>query len=240
MGRHAHAHAVARGVRKRDKIEQEDACIRDVTRTQDGCATMSEMREVVIPHNAPLKAATHVRSTLLQSSIATLKTLGLFDRYAAQLEPAMHEVVINTIAASWLPIAAGVAHYRACDRLELSEAERLAIGEAVSDRMQGAFMETLTRAARTMGATPWLLLKRFDVLWGRLLQGGSIEVTKVGPKDLTIDIRSAILPSFEYFRWGFCGVVRSGFKCVGVRTSYIQIARWDAAQDRFVLRASWV
>jgi len=197
-------------------------------------------REVIIPHKVPLRAATHVRSTLIQSSLATLKTLGHIDRYLQHLDPAQRDNIVNAIAPAWLPIEVGEAHYRACDALELSNEQLLAMGESVGDRVQGAFMETLTRAARSLGVTPWLLLKRFDVLWGRLLQGGSIELTKVGPKDLMIDIRSARLPQFAYFRTGFCGVVKSGFKYVGVSAAYVRVTRWEAGNDRFVMRAAWV
>ena len=199
-----------------------------------------EAREVIIPHRVPLQAATHVRSTLIQSSLATLKTLGHIDRYLQHVDPALREEILNTIAPTWLPVAIGEAHYRACDALQLGTEQLLTMGESVGDRVQGAFMETLTRAARSLGVTPWSLLKRFDVLWGRLLQGGSIELTKVGPKDLMIDIRSARLPQFEYFRTAFCGVVRAGFKYVGVSVAYVRIARWEAAHDRFVMRAAWV
>lgn len=200
----------------------------------------SEAREIIIPRANPVVRATGVRSTLIQSSLATLKTLGYFERYLQLVSPVHRETIIGTIAASWLPIEVGMAHYQACEELQLSDDQLLAIGELVGDRMQGAFMETLTRAARSIGVTPWLLLKRFDVLWGRLLQGGSLQLTKVGPKDLLIEISGASLPRFSYFRYGFCGVVRAGFKYVGVRMAYVRVAQWDEARDLFVMRAAWV
>ena len=200
----------------------------------------AEFREIIIPHSEPLTSASHVRSTLIQSSLATLKTLDLYERYLDVLPLQHHETILGAIAPSWLPIELALVHYDACDGLELGHEQLLPIGERVGDRMQGSFMETLTRAARGAGVTPWLLLKRFDVLWGRLLQGGSIELTKVGPKDLTIEIRGAALPRYAYFRHAFCGVVRAGFKYVGVRAAYVRIANWDPARDRFVMRAAWV
>jgi len=201
---------------------------------------MLELREIIIPHSAPVRAATHVRSTLIQSSIATLRAAGHFDRYASLLAPDVRAPILESIAPAWLPIELGEAHYQACDLLELREEQLVAIGEAVGDRMQGAFMETLTRAGRAMGVTPWLLLKRFDVLWGRLFQGGSIELTKAGPKDLSIEIRGAAVLRFAYFRRAFCGVVRAGYKYVGARAAYVQMARWDPQTLRFVMRAAWV
>jgi hypothetical protein len=202
--------------------------------------TLSDAREIIIPHTSPQRPATHVRSTLIQSSLATLRTFGHFDAYAKHLPAELREPIVDTIAPTWLPIELGAAHYRACDQLELSEEQLVEIGEHVGDRMQGAFMETLTRAGRAMGLTPWVLLKRFDVLWGRLFQGGSIELTKVGPKDLTIEIRLAAPLHSPYFRRAFCGVVRAGFKYVGGRATHVRIARWEEPQSRFVMRAAWV
>jgi len=168
-----------------------------------------------------------------------LKARGHFDGYIRLLPAEFHDPVLNTIAASWLPIEVGVAHYRACDALLLSPTELIAIGEDVGDRIQGTFMRTLTQAARGAGVSPWTLFKRFDKLWERLLIGGSFEVTKVGPKDLAIEVCSARLPHFQYFRNGFCGVVRAGFKFVGVRVAFVKVTRWDRATDRFAMRAAW-
>ncbi|MDB4990882.1 MAG: hypothetical protein JWN04_6060 [Myxococcaceae bacterium] len=196
--------------------------------------------DIIIPHTRPIAPAFSVRSTLIQSSLATLKVEGLFERYLGLVEPSYRPVILESIAPSWLPMDVGIAHYRACDALALSTEEMIAIGTSVGDRMQGAFMDALTRAARAMGVTPWGLVKRFHVLWGRLFQGGSFEVLRVGPKDLTIEIRGASLCHFAYFRHALCGVVRAAYKYVGVRVAYVRIAGWNADQDSFCMRAAWV
>jgi hypothetical protein len=61
----------------------------------------------------------------------------------------------------------------------------------------------------------------------------------VGPKDLTVEVRSAQLPRYRYFRTAFCGVLRAGFKFVGTKAAYVNVASWDAATDRFFVRAAW-
>jgi hypothetical protein len=197
-------------------------------------------REIIIGHMAPVGVASQVRSTLLQSSLATLKTEGHYERYLTLLDSRHRDTILGAISPAWLPVEVALAHYEACDALELGHEQLVAIGERVGDRVQGSFMETLTRAARNMGVTPWVLLKRFDVLWGRLLQGGSFELTRTGPKDLTIEIRSALLPRFAYFRHAFCGVVRAGFKYVGTRVAYVKLGRWDPRTDSFSMHAAWV
>jgi hypothetical protein len=199
-----------------------------------------EAPEVIIPHAPVVLVATNVRSTLLQSSLATIKAIGRFERYVSLLDPLHRETILESLAPGWLPIQVACAHYHACDQLALSAEETMRVGELVGDRIQGTFLTTLTKVARGAGVTPWLLLKRFDRLWSRLFEGGSVQLTKTGPKDMALEIRSAILPRYEYFRVGFCGVVRAGFKFVGVRASYVKIEQWASGSDRLILRAAWV
>jgi hypothetical protein len=188
----------------------------------------------------PIVRATHVRSTLIQSSVNVLRSMGYFERYRAHLDPAHVEAILQTLAPTWLPIAVGEAHYAACDALGLGPSELLRIGEIVGDRIQGTFLATLAKGARAAGVTPWFLLAYFDRLWARLLQGGSVELSKAGPKDALIEVRSCALTRFEYFRVGFCGVVRAPFKMVGVRVVHVKSEHYNASSDTFVMRAAWV
>jgi hypothetical protein len=196
--------------------------------------------EKIIVHLPIIRTATHVRSTLIQSSLNSLKDAGHFDRYAQLLDPTHREAVLHTLAPTWLPLEVGVAHYAACDALQLDAFQLRDIGERVGDRIQGTFLKTLTRGVRAAGVTPWTLLNHFDRLWNRLFQGGSVELTRKGPKDVTIEIRSAVIPRFQYFRIGFSGVVRAGFKFVGVANPYVNIVQWNAKKDEFAMHAAWV
>jgi hypothetical protein len=196
--------------------------------------------EIVIAHVRPVLAATHVRSTLIQSSVNMLKARGHFDAYVRLLPEAHHQAVLGTVAAAWMPIDVGIAHYQTCDSLALGTEELMAIGGAVGDRIQGVFLRTLTQTIRGAGVNPWMILKRFDRLWARLIRGGSIQLVMAGPKDAAIEVLGAQLPRYQYFRTGFCGVVRAGFKLGGVEVAYVKVSRWDRAADRFVMRAAWV
>ena len=196
--------------------------------------------EKVIAHVPVIRTATHVRSTLIQSSLNGLKDAGHFDRYLEVLDPVHREAVLHTLAPTWLPLAVGLAHYAACEALNLDAYQQREIGERVGDRIQGTFLKTLTRGVRAVGITPWTLLGHFDRLWARLFQGGSVELTRTGPKDVTIQICGAVIPRYEYFRIGFSGVVRNGFKFVGVANPYVNIVQWNAAKDEFSMHAAWV
>ena len=201
---------------------------------------MAKPVEKVIAHVPGFRTATHVRSTLIQSSLNSLRETGHFDRYIALLDPVYKDAVLHTLAPTWLPLEVGVAHYGACDALKLDPHQLREIGERVGDRIQGTFLKTLTRGVRAVGITPWTLLNHFDRLWSRLFQGGSVELTRTGPKDATIEICGAVIPRFEYFRVGFSGVVRNGFKFVGVANPYVNIVQWSKAKDEFSMHAAWV
>ncbi len=150
-----------------------------------------------------------VRSTLIASSLTTLRELGYFERYRALLPAAYHEAILFTIAPEWLPISIGEAHYGTCDALGLSDAELERIGELVSVRIMGTFLGTVLRASgRNVGTSPLIPLAKYDVLWGRLMQGGSCSVEKTGPKDVVIRSNGASLFETRYFRVAYNGVIR--------------------------------
>jgi hypothetical protein len=187
-----------------------------------------------------IATATHVRSTLLQSSLGFLRERGHYARYLEIVSPEHRETIVTTLAPVWLPIDVGIAHYRACDALDLPPSEHVAIGESVGDRMQGTFLKTIVQGARAAGVTPWLIFKRFDRMWERLFMGGSVEIVKLGPKDLTVEICGAPPLEFQYFRTAFTGVVRAGFKLAGVRAAYVNETPWNPGSERFLMRAAWV
>ena len=63
---------------------------------------------------------------------------------------------------------------------------------------------------------------------------------KVGPKDLQIEVRALPLARYAYFRTAFCGVITAGYKHVGVKRTYVRVARWNPLESRLVMRAAWV
>jgi hypothetical protein len=101
-------------------------------------------------------------------------------------------------------------------------------------------LRTIVQAAHAVGVDPWMIFKRFDRLWERLLQGESSEVTKIGPKDLIIDIRGGQLPRFEYFRVAFCGVVTAAMKLGGAKSVQVICHSWSSSGDQLKMRGSCV
>jgi hypothetical protein len=198
------------------------------------------VEECLIAAPAGVRAVTDVRSTLLQSSIGTLRNRGYYERYLTLLSPTYRDSILGTIAPEWMPLEAAIAHYDACQRLELSSAELVHLGEDVGSRIQGTFIGTIVRKARTIGLTPWVPLAQFQRLWERLMQGGGIALYRTGPKDARIEVYQLPLARFPYFRSAFCGVIASGIKIGSGRAVTVRTGDDRNAEAKLVFRASWV
>jgi Protein of unknown function (DUF2378) len=196
--------------------------------------------QVLIAHVAQLQPVTYVRSTILQSSLASLRTRGSFDEWCRLVDPDYRDIIVESLAPTWLPISVGVAHYTACEALMLPQSEQVAMGEVVGDRIQGTFMGTLMRSARAAGMNPMILLSQFDRMWARVFQGGSIQLVQTGPKDLDIEVRGLPLVRLPYFRTAFCGVVRAGIAFSGVRSAHVKPRIHRPEDGQYVMHAAWV
>jgi hypothetical protein len=141
-----------------------------------------------------------VRSTLIQSSLQSLRARHLGDEYARHLDPRHHDIIFNTMVPVWLPIAVAFAHYEACELLGLTEQEQVDMGSAVSQRVQGGFLRTLATTGRNLGATPWTILMKLGRVWDRTFQGGGYALYKVGPKDARCELLNTPLARFGYYR----------------------------------------
>lgn len=194
---------------------------------------------VVLPHVGLREPARAVRSTLLQSSLSFLRERGHFERYYELLEPRHRETIVQSMAPSWMPIDVAIAHYAACDALALSPGEQAAIGESVGKRVQGTMISSFMRAAREAGVTPIFYLSRFDRLYRRLIQGGSTQVTRTGPKDVEVELWGARLPRHPYFRVAFTGLCRASLTFFGSR-GFAREVSYLPECDRLVISISWV
>src|SRR5438270_1194490 len=94
-------------------------------------------REVVIAHppwGTRTEPVTRVRSTFIAAGIAVLRARDLYDRYASALGDADRPVILSSVAGSWVTLTLAMAHYRACDALELPHLDAVSIGSEVGAR----------------------------------------------------------------------------------------------------------
>ncbi len=159
--------------------------------------------EIVLPFAVPrnlIMPPKNVRSTLIASSLRAIRDHGRFDQYASLLPREWRDLPTRAIAGVWLPIDAGIVHYRTCDALNFTSLEQLAIGRETGDRIHGTFLGTMIHAARGAGVTPWIALMSARKLYERLFDGGGICVVKVGPKDARVELVENPLNGIPYFR----------------------------------------
>ncbi|MFO0697474.1 MAG: hypothetical protein U0230_28105 [Polyangiales bacterium] len=202
---------------------------------------MARDRKTILDFRSPAgPKVVEVRSTLITSSLTTLKDFGLYERYL-ELVPSEHrERILGQIAPEWMPIEVGLAHYGACDALGLSDHELERIGEAVSGRLMGTYLGTLVRSSRNVGASPWIPLQQFDKIWGRILNGGTPLVEETGPKDAIVTTSGCPLFAQRYFRVAYTGVVR-GSLLLFSKTVLAKTARPNASDPNTVqVTLSWV
>jgi hypothetical protein len=197
--------------------------------------------ETALPARDSIKGVSHVRSTILMASQARLREEGLFDRYLTRLSPTHKTELVELGAPCWLPVEVGVAHYAACDALGLAEREVVAIGQRVGMHSDGTFLGIASNIARGAGVSPWAIVSQASRIWARGFVGGAIGSTRLGPKELRLDVVSWPCATVPYCRWAFRGLVLGLIKLVS-REAYVRELRLSSltnSQD-LVLQVSWV
>jgi hypothetical protein len=195
--------------------------------------------EVIVPLPQPRERIAfpkQIRSTLLVSSLRSIRARNLFDAYYAGLDPPWRKPILESVAGSWLPLEAGMAHYSSCDALGLSVVEQVAIGREVGDRIQGTFLGTMIRAAKVSGATPWTVFPYTMKLYERLFDGGACWVVKAGPKDARLEIVANPIVSITYFRNAMRGVWQAALELFCQKTYVAEIGRTPTSDK---VKVSW-
>jgi hypothetical protein len=199
---------------------------------------MSVTEEVIVPFPVPrgeLRPAASVRSTLIVSSLRSIRDHGRERDYLANLAHPWRDLP-STSAGVWLPLDAAFAHYRACQALGFSAQEQVAIGREVGDRLHGTFLGTMVRAARGAGADPWIALTYSRRFHERVFDGGGLCVTKIGPKDARVEVAGNPLWSIPYLRNATRGLWQVGIELFCTRTYGVELSH-DATS--FKMRFSW-
>jgi len=196
--------------------------------------------EVIVEYTKVIEPVTAVRSTLLTSSLMSLRAHGLFERYdALQTSPHRHKIM-NLIAGEWLPMEVAYAHYEACDALGLSVDEQIAIGKDVSRRIHETFLSLIVKAARGVGMTPWVLLPKGKAMQSRLCKGGGIRIVKVGPKAVRVEFARLPHLAIPYVRHGLLGLYTAAIELLASNVN-ARIVKHESTEPTrlFVLRIDW-
>src|ERR1700748_3529222 len=94
--------------------------------------------EVLVAHDPNAGDVTEVRNLVVQSSITELKQHGFYERYQKCIAPDALEDLLSRVAPGWIPVELVIAHYQACEDMNLSNEELNSMGSSVGDRLQSA------------------------------------------------------------------------------------------------------
>jgi len=198
--------------------------------------------EVIVPfavERQKIQPATLVKSFLLMSSVRALREEGFYDRYVSLLPKEHHAAVLNIAASTWLPVQHAVAHYEACNRLEMTAPQMLEMGLRVSKHAQGTFIKTIVSFVTSAGATPWTMLAQGRKMWERAWIGSGITIIKVGPKEARIEVHGFPLCALRYNRITMHGIL-SAFIELFCTASYVKEVSSITSARRIAYRVSWV
>jgi hypothetical protein len=179
-----------------------------------------------------------MRSTVLLGSIEAMRESPRWNDYVKILEAPYRETLLTTVAASWVPVAAAMAHYRACDQLGLSVEEQVANGRKTFARASGVIFGTVIKMAKEAGVTPWTLMAQFPRFWARSYDGGGVQVLKVGPKEAYVDVIKACLFESRYHRNAVRGVIVSSIDLFCTK-AYMTERLGAGTTDGVAYRVQW-
>ena len=195
---------------------------------------------VVMDFPTPLTPSFEVRSTLLSSSLASLRARGLFERYERAQRSPHRNAILHCVAGEWLPIEVAVAHYSVCQSLGLSSDEQIAIGKDVSKRIHDTFLRLVAQVARGVGVTPWTLLAKGNTLRSRLMKGGGIRVIRLARKSARIELAHITLFEIPYFMNAVLGVYQAGVELLASNVAVRVLRAESSHPERLtVLRIDW-
>jgi hypothetical protein len=181
----------------------------------------------------------HVRSTLLLGGIASISAAGLLDAYAAVAPAKVRTTIQSSVAGMWLPIEIGVAHYAACDQLGISAEAAARIGRGTFERTKGLLLGTAIGLAKRAGVTPWSLVPHLQRFWLRGYDGGAIRATKLGPKEVRLDVLANPLLASRYYR-AACRGLATGLLELVCQKAYGHEQTFGDPDTTFSVRLQWV
>ncbi len=200
------------------------------------------MQEVFLAARYPLTAiplATEIRSTLVVSALQTVRARGLMDKYRETLPASAQERITSLVAGSWIPVELALDHYRAMDRLQLTNEEIDGIGADVAARVNKSVLSIAVSLSKRAGATPWTALSVSHRINDTNWRGSDIAIYRLGPKEARYDWLGQPCASVPYFVTAFGGFLR-GLGSLFSSRIYVRLAPSHCSPRSVSYRLSWV
>jgi hypothetical protein len=205
----------------------------------DSLTTTAGTREILIPHTPTVLPLTAVKNVFIQSSLVGLKANGYYDRYTKLIDPDVLSLLQSSLAPGWVPVEWATAHYEACEGLMLSAHELNTIGGQVGDRLQESVLVTSAKRVRDADFDMWDVMLSLHRMWGRLYQGVSVQVVKLGPREKLIETRGLSLFRFHYYRQTCLAAISAAYRALGARDNTVKVVSYNAKTHEMVVRTSW-
>jgi len=193
----------------------------------------------VLAFPARVNPVRNVRSTLLMGTMATFKSAGHFEAYCSAIPPAHRDVLLRAVAGIWIPVDTAMAHYVACDSLNLSADEEAKLGGATFERVRGTLLGTMLQMANGVGVTPWTVLGQLQRFWYRAYDGAALQVVRLGPKEARLDLVQCPFADTHYHRNALRGLFRAVLRLF-CQQAYVQERKGHRAPGTYSVRAQWV
>ncbi len=198
--------------------------------------------EIVVPHLAPqaqVPLVTSVRGTVIVASLRGLRSRGYGEQYMEALEPRFRDTVASLTAATWLPIDFGIAHYEACDRLDLDRTTIEEIGAESARFINETILSVVVKLSTQSGVTPWFCLSYANKLCTRTWVGSSFAGFRVGPKEARLEWIQQPAARYRYFRMAF-GAFSAAICRLFAQTLYVREMPNRSSNTSVSYRISWV
>jgi hypothetical protein len=181
---------------------------------------------------------THAKGTWIASAVMGLREAGYIDAYRSKLEPRYVDVLTNLVPTEWQPVDVLLAHYDACDRLELTTSEALALADSVTNRAQGGVLAFTARVAKSTLVTPWVAMAQLNRLWSRVARGGGLGVFKLGPKEARVEVVQFPGSRYRYCQISMRGVLQSTLALFCGRVFVTELPAY-ASPTQMAMRVAW-
>ncbi|MET0342551.1 MAG: hypothetical protein ABW252_16215 [Polyangiales bacterium] len=184
---------------------------------------------------------THVRGIMMVNSVDNLRSVGLYDEYERLMPKAHLEVVQQSVAMAWIPVATTVAHYLVSDRLPLMPEHLAAFGERQARRVTETFLGITLRRARSLGVDAVKqTIREIGRLHERLYRGGGCSVIDVGPKDIVLELHGFPFAQARTFKAAWTVYVQAIAESFS-KVAYVKLTRpREPHPHRVAIMASWV
>jgi hypothetical protein len=141
------------------------------------------------------------------SSRRALREAGILDAYLVHLRPEHQAALEAPSPAEWLPVELAIAHYEACDKLDLPTTQLVEIGARAVRFGHAKVADVVAKLATGAGATPWTILGQAQRFWDRTWVGGAVGITRLGPKEAQVEVVGWPCAGYHYVRVACRGVL---------------------------------